>query len=66
MLCVTDLFVWCVCFHCFVDQTDFTRTGKRTMRGVIQDGVNSVMRYYKNNFTDGTRQVQAKTHLHND
>jgi hypothetical protein len=27
------------------------------MRGVIQDGVNSVMRYYKNNFTDGTRQV---------
>lgn len=37
-------------------KTDFTRTGKRTIRGAIQDGVNSVIRYYKNNFTDGYRQ----------
>ena len=37
-------------------KTDFTRTGKRTMRGALQDGVNSVMRYYKNNFVDATRQ----------
>ncbi|XP_044746313.1 phosphatidylinositol-3-phosphatase SAC1-A [Coccinella septempunctata] len=37
-------------------KTDFTRTGKRTKMGLIQDGVNSLMRYYKNNFTDGFRQ----------
>lgn len=37
-------------------KTDFTRTGKRTVRGALQDGVNSVMRYYKNNFVDGQRQ----------
>lgn len=38
-------------------KTDFTRTGKRSIQGAIQDGINSVMRYYKNNFTDGFRQV---------
>lgn len=37
-------------------KTDFTRTGKRTIRGALQDGVNSVMRFYKNNFVDATRQ----------
>lgn len=37
-------------------KTDFTRTGKRTMRGALQDGYNSVMRYYLNNFRDGERQ----------
>ena len=37
-------------------KTDFTRTGKRTTKGALQDGVNSVMRFYKNNFVDGTRQ----------
>ncbi len=37
-------------------KTDFTRTGKRTMKGALQDGVNSVMRFYKNNFVDATRQ----------
>jgi len=37
-------------------KTDFTRTGKRTINGALQDGVNSVMRYYKNNFIDATRQ----------
>jgi hypothetical protein len=34
-------------------KTDFTRTGKRTKAGSIQDGKNSVHRYYINNFTDG-------------
>lgn len=38
-------------------KTDFTRTGKRTIQGAIQDGINSITRYYKNNFTDGFRQV---------
>ena len=37
-------------------KTDFTRTGKRTKAGALQDGVNSVVRYIKNNFTDGPRQ----------
>jgi hypothetical protein len=34
-------------------KTDFTRTGKRTMKGAAADGYNSVTRYYINNFTDG-------------
>ncbi|TMW57499.1 hypothetical protein Poli38472_003424 [Pythium oligandrum] len=37
-------------------KTDFTRTGKRTIAGALQDGVNSVTRYYLNNFSDGIRQ----------
>ncbi|CAD6582654.1 MAG: hypothetical protein CYPHOPRED_002091 [Cyphobasidiales sp. Tagirdzhanova-0007] len=37
-------------------KTDYTRTGKRTNEGLLQDGVNSVMRYVKNNFLDGPRQ----------
>lgn len=34
-------------------KTDFTRTGKRTYKGALDDGINSVTRYYINNFTDG-------------
>ncbi|KAL4136931.1 hypothetical protein KRP22_000551 [Phytophthora ramorum] len=37
-------------------KTDFTRTGRRTIAGALQDGVNSVTRYYLNNFSDGVRQ----------
>ncbi|KAI0762688.1 SacI homology domain-containing protein [Fomes fomentarius] len=37
-------------------KTDFTRTGKRTRKGLLEDGLNSVMRYLKNNFFDGARQ----------
>ncbi|KAL6058900.1 Phosphatidylinositide phosphatase SAC1 [Balamuthia mandrillaris] len=37
-------------------KTDFTRTGKRTLRGVVNDGANSVTRYFLNNFKDGFRQ----------
>ena len=35
---------------------DFTRTGKRTKRGALDDGVNSLQRFYLNNFIDGNRQ----------
>ncbi|KNE56672.1 hypothetical protein AMAG_02456 [Allomyces macrogynus ATCC 38327] len=37
-------------------KTDYTRTGTRTKAGLLQDGYNSVVRYVKNNFLDGTRQ----------
>lgn len=35
---------------------DFTRTGKRTMAGAVEDGVNSCTRFYINNFCDGYNQ----------
>jgi len=38
-------------------KTDATRTGKRTKQGVLKDGWNSVVRYLKNNYRDGSRQV---------
>lgn len=34
-------------------KTDFTRTGRRTYKGAMNDGINSVTRYFINNFTDG-------------
>ncbi|XP_033754247.1 phosphatidylinositide phosphatase SAC1-like [Pecten maximus] len=37
-------------------KTDFTRLGKRTMMGLMMDGWNSLIRYFKNNFSDGFRQ----------
>ncbi|PAA66959.1 hypothetical protein BOX15_Mlig027473g1 [Macrostomum lignano] len=37
-------------------KADFTRTGKRTKYGALMDGYNSMVRYAKNNFTDGFRQ----------
>ncbi len=37
-------------------KVDFTKTGKRTVKGMFSDGVNSCMRYYINNFTDGVKQ----------
>ncbi|KAL7754058.1 Phosphoinositide phosphatase sac1 [Sorochytrium milnesiophthora] len=37
-------------------KTDFTRTGVRTKQGALQDGYNSLMRYVKNNFLDGSLQ----------
>ncbi|XP_036929817.1 phosphatidylinositol-3-phosphatase SAC1-B isoform X2 [Acanthopagrus latus] len=38
-------------------KTDFTRMGKRTQWGLLMDGWNSMIRYYKNNFSDGFRQL---------
>jgi len=35
---------------------DFTRTGQRTRRGALDDGVNSLQRYYLNNFVDANSQ----------
>ncbi|KAJ6015546.1 Phosphoinositide phosphatase SAC1 [Penicillium herquei] len=37
-------------------KTDFTRTGKRTRAGALQDLSNSITRYVRNNFLDGPRQ----------
>lgn len=37
-------------------KADFTRTGKRRLRGGLHDGMNSLTRYYLNNFVDGQRQ----------
>jgi hypothetical protein len=37
-------------------KTDFTKTGKRTKKGALNDGVNAVTRYVKNNFFDGYKQ----------
>ncbi|KAJ7071497.1 SacI homology domain-containing protein [Mycena amicta] len=37
-------------------KSDFTRTSKRTRKGVLEDGIKSSLRYIKNNFFDGARQ----------
>lgn len=37
-------------------KTDFTRVGKRTRLGMLNDFNNSAIRYIKNNFLDGSRQ----------
>ncbi|KAJ7169488.1 SacI homology domain-containing protein [Mycena filopes] len=37
-------------------KSDFTRTSKRTRKGLFEDGVKSLLRYFKNNFFDGARQ----------
>ncbi|KAG7099546.1 hypothetical protein E1B28_001380 [Marasmius oreades] len=37
-------------------KSDFTRTNKRTHKGVLEDGVKSVLRYLRNNYFDGARQ----------
>lgn len=37
-------------------KTDYTRTGKRTFKGLIDDGKNAIVRYYVNTCQDGTRQ----------
>ncbi|VEU21828.1 DEKNAAC102876 [Brettanomyces naardenensis] len=37
-------------------KTDYTRTGKRTKVGALNDLWNSITRYIKNNFRDGPRQ----------
>ena len=37
-------------------KTDFTRTGKRSLFGPLQDGFNSVTRLFVNNFLDHNRQ----------
>jgi hypothetical protein len=36
----------------------FSRTGQRSIMGLLKDGYNSCMRYVLNNFFDGFRQVR--------
>ena len=44
---------------------DFTKYGKRTFRGVYDDGLNSGIRYILNNFYDGARQDTVDIFLGN-
>ena len=37
-------------------KSGFTRTGKRTLGGKLDDGYKSLTRYYLNNFRDGRKQ----------
>jgi len=37
-------------------KTDFTRTGQRTYKGLLEDLRNAIHRFFKNNFQDGFRQ----------
>ena len=37
-------------------KSDFVRTGKRSTEGLLQDGYCSLLRYFKNNFSDGDKQ----------
>ncbi|CAJ0578115.1 unnamed protein product, partial [Mesorhabditis spiculigera] len=37
-------------------KSDYTRLGRRTYMGAVNDGVNSITRYFRNNFADGQRQ----------
>lgn len=37
-------------------KSGFTRTGKRTLLGLIDDGLKSCVRYYLNNYEDGQKQ----------
>ncbi|GMM35868.1 hypothetical protein DASC09_031930 [Saccharomycopsis crataegensis] len=46
-------------------KSEFTRTGKRTVDGAIRDLVNSIVRYFKNNFYDGYRQDSYDVFLGN-
>ena len=39
-----------------------SRTGERTKAGAIQDLQNSIIRYVKNNFLDGARQVRSNAY----
>ena len=44
-------------FMCSALKRDVTRLGKRTKRGAFDDGVNSLRRYYINNYQDLDKQV---------
>ncbi|KAK6030445.1 hypothetical protein OSTOST_03417 [Ostertagia ostertagi] len=46
-------------------KADFTRLGKRTYTGAINDGINAITRYFRNNFADGYRQDAMDVFLGN-
>ncbi|EPB71810.1 hypothetical protein ANCCEY_09090 [Ancylostoma ceylanicum] len=47
------------------DAADFTRLGKRTYTGAINDCINAITRYFRNNFADGYRQDAMDVFLGN-
>lgn len=49
------------CKRAVLTFTHDLRTGKRTHWGLVMDGWNSMIRYYKNNFSDGFRQVRMNS-----
>lgn len=46
-------------------KADFTRLGRRTYQGAMNDGINAVTRYFRNNFADGYRQDSIDLFLGN-
>uniref|UniRef100_A0AAF5DDA8 Phosphatidylinositol-3-phosphatase SAC1 n=1 Tax=Strongyloides stercoralis TaxID=6248 RepID=A0AAF5DDA8_STRER len=46
-------------------KADFTRIGKRTVNGAINDGINAISRYFRNNFCDGYKQDSIDLFLGN-
>ncbi|KAJ1355921.1 hypothetical protein KIN20_013511 [Parelaphostrongylus tenuis] len=46
-------------------KADFTRLGRRTYVGVLNDCINAVTRYFRNNFADGYRQDAMDVFLGN-
>lgn len=46
-----------VSFFIFLIIFLYNRCGQRTVLGILKDGFNALMRYYLNNFADGTKQV---------
>uniref|UniRef100_A0A8C2B2Y2 SAC1 like phosphatidylinositide phosphatase a n=1 Tax=Cyprinus carpio TaxID=7962 RepID=A0A8C2B2Y2_CYPCA len=54
-----------LCASTVVTFTFDLRTGKRTHWGLVMDGWNSMIRYYKNNFSDGFRQDSIDLFLGN-
>ena len=46
-------------------KVDFTKTGKYTMKGKFNDGINAIQRYYINNLTDAFKQDSVDLMLGN-
>uniref|UniRef100_A0A914IBB2 Phosphatidylinositol-3-phosphatase SAC1 n=1 Tax=Globodera rostochiensis TaxID=31243 RepID=A0A914IBB2_GLORO len=46
-------------------KSDYTRIGRRTMSGLLRDGFNALVRYWKNNLSDGYRQDAINLFLGN-
>ncbi len=44
-------------------KTDFTRTGKRNIRGAMSDGISTVKRFYNQNFQDDKKQEAIELFL---
>lgn len=53
----------CVCMFPYFDTGKFLylwcRYGKKTLAGLIKDGISALSRYYLNNFHDGIRQAST-------